>query len=104
MKAYNDNTYTATLTVALSQLSGYQPNIYGHMFVLTVDGKRMYCGFVQPLISSAYLQWIVINEPLEVEGKNRNLKINFNLPAPDKDPRNKSEIIERFQKDGKLAR
>ena len=104
IKAYNPDNYTATLTVPLSQLSGYQSNVRGHMFVVTVDGKRIYCGFIQPLISSAYLNWIVINEPLVSEGKDKNLKINFNSLTADKDPRNNPEIIDRLEKEGKLAK
>jgi hypothetical protein len=104
IKAYNPETHTATLTIALEKLSGYQPNVYGHMFVVTVDSKRKYCGFIQPLYSSAFLHWIVINEPLEAEGKDKNLKIHFNAQAANQDPRNKPEIIARLRKDGKLAR
>ncbi|QHT66651.1 hypothetical protein GXP67_08265 [Rhodocytophaga rosea] len=102
IKSYNPDNNTATLTIPLSQLSGFQTSVHGHMFVVTVDGKRQYCGFIQPLYSSAYLPWIVINEPLEAEGKDKNLKIHFNSQAANQDPRNNPEIIERLQKDGKL--
>jgi hypothetical protein len=104
IKFYDPDNYTAKLTIPLAQLNGFQPRVNGHMFVVTVDEKRLYCGFIQPSLSSAYLNWVVINEPLEDEGKEKDLKIHFNFPLADKDPRNNPEIIARLQKDGKLER
>jgi hypothetical protein len=83
----------------VDKIKGYKPSVYGHMFIVTVDKERIYCGFFRPLLSSAMLDWVIIDEA--IDGKSKNLPVYFINADPEKDPRADSRIVERLTKDRK---
>lgn len=102
IKSYHRANHTFVLTIPVSRLTGYQPRVNGHMFVVTIDKQPVYCGFVQPAISSFYVPWVMISDPMMAQPAETVLKIYFNSPVQEKDPRNHQILTQRLQQDGKL--
>jgi hypothetical protein len=65
IKKYNLQNHVAELTITVDKIKGYKPSVYGHMFIVTVDKERIYCGFFRPLLSSAMLDWVIIDEAID---------------------------------------
>jgi hypothetical protein len=102
IKKYNLQNHEAELNIPAKSINKFQPHVYGHMFVLTVDKQRIYCGFILPTLSSAIDQWVMIREPLGDEANEKKLPIHFVSQQPNQDPRSDQRIISRLNEDGKL--
>ena len=100
IKTYNPQNHIVELNITVDNIKGFKPRVNGHMFVITVDKERIYCGFFRPSISSAMFNWIIIDEA--IDSKSKTLPIYFIHDEPEKDPRADDRIIARLSKDGKL--
>ncbi len=104
IEKYVLTNHVAKLNVPAESINKFKPHVYGHMFVVTVNKQRVYCGFIFPSNSSAVPQWVMISEPMEAEKKENKLAIHFIHQQQNLDPRSDNRIINRLRADGKLAK
>lgn len=100
IKKYDLQNHTMELQLPFEDLDGFQQSVYGHMFIVTLDGKKIYAGFLIPLLSSVSINWVMISEP--IDGRSNKLPIYFRNQDSSKDPRLNNELVERLRKDKKL--
>ncbi len=101
--SYKKSSHTMTLNINSDEVDSGIKSVFGRMFIITVDKKPIYCGFMWPLTSSATCSHVYILEKLVgTDGNKNEITINFTNPT-DPDPRSDVRIIDRLKKDEKLT-
>jgi hypothetical protein len=103
IKSYKKSAHTITLNINSDEVNSDIKSVFGRMFIITVDKKPIYCGFMWPLTSSATCSHVFILEKLVgADGNKNEITINFTNPSYP-DPRSDVRIIDRLKKDEKLT-
>jgi hypothetical protein len=100
---YDTVQHKLTLDISHDSLKIGVANVYGRMFVVTIDSEPVYCGFKWPVISSVPCSWVYIAEPYyELDSLNdKEIVISFSGQQQN-DPRLDDRIVSRLKKDKKI--
>jgi hypothetical protein len=101
--SYDTVNHKLKINIPNDSLKIGDAGVYGRMFVVTMDGDPVYCGFKWPVISSVPCNWVFIEEPYyDLDHLEDNeIIISFSsrqYPDPRLDPR----IVERLGQDRKI--
>ncbi|MEM2931099.1 MAG: hypothetical protein QW797_09625 [Thermoproteota archaeon] len=102
---YNKTSHEIRLTAGgVEKIKALRVPVTGIPFVIKIDGKKIYDGSFWVSISSLSYSGIVI-DTLKIQDD--TIKIEKGYPSPEffegVDPRNNSEVLDHFQKIGKLV-
>jgi hypothetical protein len=100
--SYSKASHTMKLSINTDEVKSDIKSVYGRMFILTLDKKPIYCGFMWPLVSSATCSHVFIFDKLVGPNGEKNImKIKFTNPTYF-DPRSNSKLMSRLRDDNKL--
>lgn len=103
IESYDSANHIINLKIPVDSLTFPVIPVFGQMFVVVVNKVPQYCGFFWTLASSVPCRWLVILD------SNEKSQIQISTGYPDNswftgnDPRNSSEIISDFKKNGMLT-
>ncbi|MCK4661617.1 MAG: hypothetical protein KAT68_02025 [Bacteroidales bacterium] len=103
LEKYDTITHKLTLGISHDSLKIGDAEVYGRMFVVTIDMNPIYCGFKWPVISSIPCNWVFIEEPYEdLDNLNDNEIVISFVSEEYADPRLDKRIVDRWKTDGKI--
>jgi hypothetical protein len=93
IESYDSVDHIISLKEQNSLLSVPSTSVQGQMFVVTLNKKPVYCGFLWPIYSSVGCSWITIEYPFGINGlENEQIQIREGW-SNENDPRNNVDIF-----------
>ena len=100
---YDSKEYTFTLSASALESIG---DLFGSAFAVTVDKEVIYTGYFWSALSSAIVEWVIIDLTMGVRGDKVLVQLGYPWTMDDwdiPDKRNDRSILSVFARDGKLV-